>query len=203
MADSGDFGANLKRARKAAGWSQERLAQEADLESKGYISALETSARPIPPGRTLERLANALRVTVPDLVGGGDGPARRAVPLVGYVGAGSEAHHYAAADEWIGEVDAPEDVTDKTVAVEIRGTSLGPAFDRWLIFYDDVHPEITASHHGQLCVVGLPNDKVLVKVVRPAATPGRYHLISNTGEDMLFDQEVLWAAKVKGMKPRG
>jgi len=64
-----EFGENLRNARKAVGWSQERLAQEAALESKGYISALEGGKRPMPPGRTLEALARALGVTIPDLVG--------------------------------------------------------------------------------------------------------------------------------------
>ena len=57
-----DLRKNLKRSRKAVGWSQERLAQEAALESKGYISAREGGKRPMPPGRTLEALARAFGV---------------------------------------------------------------------------------------------------------------------------------------------
>lgn len=55
------------------------------MESKGYISALETGKRPMPPGRTLERLANALKVSVQDLVGAG---ATRVVPIIDSVAAG-------------------------------------------------------------------------------------------------------------------
>lgn len=78
------FGANLKQARQAKGWTLERLAQEAEMESKGYISALESGKRPMPPGRTLERLAVALGVSVPDLVGANI----RSVPIIDSVAAG-------------------------------------------------------------------------------------------------------------------
>src|SRR5262245_21011143 len=51
----------------------------------------------------------------------------RTVPLVGYVGAGAQAHFTAAGE--LGRVPAPEGSTDATVAVEIRGESLGSFFD--------------------------------------------------------------------------
>lgn len=48
------------------------------------------------------------------------------VPLVGYVGAGSEAHLYAVNDgSFLDEVPAPHGSTSETVAIEIRGDSLG------------------------------------------------------------------------------
>jgi transcriptional regulator with XRE-family HTH domain len=199
-----EFGRNLREARKAKGWSQERLAQEAEMESKGYISALEAGKRPIPPGNTLAGLASALGVQPADLLRDPTDPRRpgRTVPLVGYVGAGAQAHYYASADEGLGEVDAPEDATETTVAAEIRGVSLGPALDRWLVFYDEVRSPVTPDMHGRLCVVGLDDERVLVKVIRPAGEPGRFHLISNGSEEPIFDQAVMWAAKVTGMKPR-
>lgn len=123
---------------------------------------------------------------------------RKTVPLVGFVGAGAEAHYYEPAD--LGEVDAPEGSTDKTVAAEIRGTSLGPLFESWLIFYDDVRSPVTPDLYGRLCIVGLLDGRVLVKKIRNAGN-GLYHLESNT-EPTMFDQEVVWAARVKSMTPR-
>lgn len=135
----------------------------------------------------------------------GDGPMTATtdsgVPLVGYVGAGSEAHFYASSDV-LDIVPRPEGSTGKTVAQEIRGTSLGPLFERWLIYYDDVRSPVTADLYGRLCVVGLPDDRVLVKLIRPAATPNHFHLLSNGGEEPMLDQEVVWAARVKTMTPR-
>ncbi|WP_240233582.1 LexA family protein [Devosia lacusdianchii] len=125
------------------------------------------------------------------------------VPVVGYVGAGAEAHFYALSDGELDRVPAPDGATSDTVAVEIRGESLGPLFERWLVHYDEVRSPITPDLHGQLCVVGLANDKVLVKKVRPAKSKGRglYDLLSNN-EDPLPDQVIVWAAKVKSMVPR-
>src|SRR5919108_5510200 len=46
------------------------------------------------------------------------------VPVVGYVGAGAEAHFYAVAQGGLDLVDQPAGASDTTVAVEIRGDSL-------------------------------------------------------------------------------
>lgn len=128
---------------------------------------------------------------------------QRMVPVVGYVGAGAEAHFYALSDGELDRVPAPDGATPDTVAVEIRGESLGPLFERWLVHYDEVRSPITPDLMGQLCVVGLPNDKILVKKVRRAKSKadGLYDLLSNN-EDAMLDQVVDWAAKVKSMVPR-
>jgi hypothetical protein len=124
------------------------------------------------------------------------------VPVAGYVGAGAEAHLYAAGQGPLDHVHGPDDSTASTVAVEIRGESLGPIFNEWLVFYDDVRSPVTPDLHGRLCVVGLPDDRVLIKQVRPSRTePGLYDLHSQA-EAPLLAQEVLWAAKVKTMRPR-
>lgn len=82
--DGHTFGANLKAARKALGWSQQRLADEAST-SKGYISDLERGNRPPPPGKMLEKLAAAVRLPVGTLLISGN---IRSVPLISSVTAG-------------------------------------------------------------------------------------------------------------------
>lgn len=198
MADLTPFALNLKCARNAKGWSLDRLAAEADT-SKGYLSDLERGKRPTPPGAFLDTLAAALGTTAAALAGESHDRNRRTVPLVGYVGAGGEAH-YGSGDV-LGEVDAPEHATESTVAAEMRGESMGPLLDGWLVFWDEVRSPVTPDMHGQLCVVGLAGDKVFVKQIRPSSTPGFYHLISNN-EGPMLDREVLWAAKVTEMRPR-
>lgn len=127
----------------------------------------------------------------------------KTVPVVGYVGAGAEAHFYALSHGELDRVPAPENAGPETVAVEIRGESLGPLFERWLVHYDEVRSPITADLIGQLCVVGLTDDKVLVKKIRMAKSKaqGLYDLLSNN-EDPITDVVVMWAAKVKSMVPR-
>lgn len=195
-----NFGENLRAARKALGWSQERLAQEAAMDSKGYISALEAGKRPIPPGRTLEALANALGVTVSDLIGRADA-AGATVPVVGYVQAGAEAILFAEGQGPFDEVPAPHNATARTVALQSRGESLGPLLAEWLVYYDDVRSPITPDMYGQLCVLGLPDGRVVVKQLKPAGASGRFHLISQN-EGPMLDQEVVWGAVVTAMTPR-
>jgi SOS-response transcriptional repressor LexA len=122
------------------------------------------------------------------------------VSIVGYVAAGSAAHFSDAGE--LGRVIAPEGSTENTVAVEIRGESLGSFFDRWIIFYDDVRRPVTPDLIGKLCVVGTEDGRVLVKKLRRSKTHGRlYHLESQT-EAPIFDVAVEWAARVKLMAPQ-
>jgi hypothetical protein len=54
---------------------------------------------------------------------------------------------------------------------------------------------------GRLCVVGLLDDRVLVKQIKRSKSPGLYHLLSNT-EGPILDVEITWGARVKSMVPR-
>ena len=125
-------------------------------------------------------------------------PDDQMINVVGYVSAG-QAHFFDSGK--LDEVDAPSFATDTTVAVEIRGTSLGEAFDGWLVFYDDVQRPVSTDHYGRLCVVGLFDGRILVKLVKKARGKNTVHLFSNT-EPPILDTEVEWAAKVLGMRPR-
>lgn len=131
----------------------------------------------------------------------GPEPASASVPVVGYVSAGSSLVQYAEGQGPFDYVPAPKMSTDSTVAASIRGVSLGPAFDEALLFYDDVRSPVTADLHGRLCVVGLADGRVLVKVLRPGEA-GRFHLISNTAEEPLWNEEIQWAARVTEIRPR-
>lgn len=203
MPDASPFPANLRAARKAKNWTLEQAAAAAGT-SRGYLSDLERAVRPMPPGAKLEKIAQALDTSVAALAGEtaeNHDRIRRTVPVVGYVGAGAVAHYYATGQGELDQVEAPDYATDKTVAAAIRGESLGPLLEDWLVFWDDARSPVTEDLFGRLCVVGLPDDRILVKQIRPAGAPGHFHLISNNEAPML-DVEVLWAARVRGMQPR-
>jgi len=134
------------------------------------------------------------RSTRPDPVEG------RYVSLVGYVGAGAETHFFAQ-DAPLDEVPAPAGSSDSTVAVEIRGDSLGSFFDRWLVFYDDVRRPVTNDLVNKLCVVGLEDGRILIKKIQRSKAKGLFHLLSQT-EAPILDVSVDWAARVKNMIPR-
>jgi|GEM_PF-4606846 len=125
----------------------------------------------------------------------------RTVKLKGYVGAGSEAHFYKIADEDFEEVPAPPNATDKTVAVEIRGKSWGPFMDSFRVYYDDVHSPIDPSMYGRPCILGLADDRILLKV--PFQQPnGLFRLVSNSDEPPIEDAIIEWAALVKSFMPK-
>lgn len=185
----------LRRIRKAKKLTLEQLAERTGI-SISMLSRMETGDR----GITLEHvpvLTEALGARPSELLE----TVPKDVPLVGYVGAGAEAHFYATADDPNETVPAPDNWTPNMVAVEIRGESLGELFDHWIVFYDQVKTPVTADMIGRLCVVGLPDGRVLVKKIKASRSHGLYHLLSNT-EGPILDVEVEWAAKVKTMVPR-
>jgi hypothetical protein len=121
--------------------------------------------------------------------------------VVGYVGAGAEAHFYSVDPGDLDEVEAPTGSNESTVAVEIRGDSLGSFFNRWHVFYDDVRRPVTPDLIGELCVVGLEDGRILIKQVQRGRTEGLYNLISQA-EPPIRDAAIEWAAKVISMSRR-
>lgn len=172
-----------RRMTEALGRSLDRAAINKVFKGKRKLSADE-----------MVELARIAGVDLPEQL------SVRTVPIVGYVSAGALAHYVDPGGE-LERVVAPEGSNNDTVAVEIRGDSLGSIFDRWLVFYDEVRSPVTSDLIGRLCVVGLADERVLVKKIQRSKTPGLYHLISNT-EAPITDAEVIWAAKVKNMVPK-
>jgi hypothetical protein len=123
------------------------------------------------------------------------------IRVVGYVGAGAEAHFYAVSQGDLDEVPAPEWATAHTVAVEIRGASLGPLFHGWLVYYDDVRQPPTVDLLGKTCVVGLDTGQILVKKVARGQARGTFDLISQNDEP-IRGAVIEWAAEVKHVAKR-
>lgn len=192
------IGARIAAARQSKRWSQAKLA-EAVGAAQTTVSSWERE-RTEPSRDDVSRIADALGVPLSILEALGES-TDSVVPLVGYVGAGAVATLFRDSQGPFDQVLAPRDATQNTVAVEVRGASLGPAFDQAVIFYDDVRSPVTPDLHGRLCVVGLTDGRVLVKILR-AGADGRYHLLSNTAEEPLLDQDIAWAARVKDIRPR-
>lgn len=129
-----NLGGRVEAERLARKWSQEELAGRVrrlggDISQTG-IDKIEKRDAKRP--RCLPELAAALDVSESWLLTGEGGKVRNQasamVQLVGYVGAGAAATYFSLADNPDEQVPMPPGGTDKTVAVEIRGTSLGPVF---------------------------------------------------------------------------
>lgn len=192
-------GERIAAARKAKRLSQAALGKLVN-QAQTTISSWERG-RTEPTREDVERVATALDVPLEQLEQAGRARQVETVPVVGYVGAGAEAHFYDVGQQELDRVTAPEGATESTVGVEVRGVSLGPLFEHWLVYYDEVRRPVTDDLIGRLCVVGLPDGRVLVKRLRRSRAPGLYHLESNT-EPTMPDEEVVWAARVRNMTPR-
>lgn len=127
-------------------------------------------------------------------------PRKQMAKVVGYVGAGGQAHYYAVDPGDLGEIEAPERATPETVAVVIIGRSLGKFFHGWYVFYDDVRSPVTDDLIGELCVVGLDDDRILIKKIQ-RARDGSFDLISNSDDEPpIRGVAIEWAAKVLDLR---
>lgn len=196
-------GERLRQIRQKRGLSAADLALRIG-RSESAVRNQENGTNGIPTPLA-EKYAKALNVSAEWLLYGNSAsderPTTETVPLVGYVSAGASLVQYSEGQGPFDQVPAPRHSTPQTVAAAIRGVSLGPAFDEAILFYDDVRSPITPDLYGRLCVVGLADGRVLVKLVRPGEN-GLFHLISNTAEEPMWNQEVVWAARVTDIRPR-
>jgi hypothetical protein len=122
------------------------------------------------------------------------------IPVVGYVGAGAQAHYYAVSEGHLDEIARPELFHENTVILEIRDDDLGPLFNRWRVFFDEVREPVTPDLFGYLCVVALLDGRIVLRQVRPGEAEGRYNLVAQIGPPLL-NVPVEWAAKVKTILP--
>jgi transcriptional regulator with XRE-family HTH domain len=187
---------NLRVLRDGRGWSQEEAAAAFGTTRSQYAK-LELGARRL-TDKWIERAAEAYGIDEGEVVRGKQVP----VTIAGYVGAGAEMILFAEGQGSLGEVLGPDGTNERTVAVEIRGESLGPFFNGWLVFFDDVRSPVTDDIVGKLCVVGLKDGRVLVKrLVRSRGSGSLFHLYGQFG-DPILDVELRWAAQVKSVMPR-
>jgi hypothetical protein len=121
------------------------------------------------------------------------------VPVVGYVGAGVEAHYYDLSQGHIGEIERPRLVRDPTI-IEVRDHGLGSQFDHWLVFFHAIHNPVTSDLLGYFCVVGMADGQVVLRQLEQGRTAKSYDLLSEFGTSFR-DVAVSWAAKVATMLP--
>jgi SOS-response transcriptional repressor LexA len=120
--------------------------------------------------------------------------------VIGYVGTGAQVHLYAVATEDLEEIEAPMLAAESTVALKIRGNSMGSHFKHWFLLYDDLRQRPTRDLIGELCVVALKDGQVLVKQLQQGGAPGQFDLIAQAGP-AIRDAAVVWAANVRAMLP--
>ena len=213
------IGAAIKAARMQQGLTGREVAAHLKT-SIGAVGNWERGAN-VPSSANLFALADFLRIdstalakgqlvnldprlTVDPRIESDEFDPDAEVPIVGYVGAGDAAHYYAVSHGELERVPALKDATRKMAALEVRGDSLGPLFNRSIVYYDEAHNGVPQDHINRgLCVVGLIDDRILVKQIRNSRLPGRYDLVSNNPEEpVIHGVEIVWSAKVTDLKLR-
>ncbi|WCA57796.1 helix-turn-helix domain-containing protein [Agrobacterium tumefaciens] len=194
------FMSTLKKLRESRGLSQPELARRVGT-SQPQILRLEKSQRKLSK-EWAEKLAPHLGVTAEELMFGK--PQEAAVEIVGLAGADTEGQRiYGHGQGQLGWVESIPGATETTVAVIVRGSSMRPyAEDGGIIYYDDRRDPPSSEMLGEVVIIGLEDDRVLLKrLLRPSSgNPGHFDLESFNG-DQMPNQRVLWAAYVSAVIP--
>jgi len=192
------LGDRVRNARENMGISQSGLARLIGVKPQA-IQAIEAGG----VRRTKYAVAIALALDVPpEYISEGsiNHPAR--TPIIGIARAGTEQIEYPDGQGELGDVDPPEMATEKTVAIEVQGSSMGGRIeDGDLVFYEDRREPVTPDLYGRICVIGCSDGRVVIKRIKPGSRPGLFHLISYA-TDPEFDVQVDWAARVTSIRPK-
>lgn len=185
----------LKRAMEMKGLNMKSLSLAAGRGETFVRDLLERDNAPRID--SLKAVADILGVTIAYLIGEEAGTT----PIVGRVGAdtGGEVL-YGNGDGWLGETITPPGAGPDSVALEVIGFSMGIFVDGALIYYSDLKNAPTDDMYGDVVVVGLSDDRVLLKKLSRGSRPGLYDLESLNGP-MLRDQDVVWAADIECIVP--
>ena len=97
----------------------------------------------------------------------------------------------------------PDSPHDDLVALRIRGNSMRPLREGWLVYYRrDADGVDEGTCLNQLCVVRLVDGRTLLKELRRGYQAGHYNLHSwAAGADVIEDVAVAWASPVSAILP--
>lgn len=192
-------GKRIAQLRKRRGETQQQFADMLGV-TRGAVGNWEL-------GKGIKRenlilIAERTGVTVDWLAQGANGDAvpSKAATLRGMVGAGSDMILYAEGNETGEMVSAPANATPTTVAVRIRGDSMGKLLAGWYAYYDEARQLHPRDLIGRQCVVGLKDGRVMLKLLEKGQKPKRFDLWSQT-QAPIYDAEILWAAEVIALLP--
>jgi len=153
---------------------------------KTRVDWLMTSNGPPPQG--VDRIEN-VRV-------GPVGRRKGKTLIKGYLGASTltGALYNFGPDDRFEEIARPSFASDWTAAVEIKGKGAAPLIDGMLVFFDDNRAPVTDDLVGSTCVIGLADNRILLKKIERA--PG------GTIEEVIEGAKIEWAARMIAIAPR-
>lgn len=145
----------------------------------------------------IPKIANYLGVIPPP-------PLAGVVPIVGKVGkTANGVVKMAPRGQNYGEAPMAPGVDKDTVAIEVDGDSIrGITQEGSLLYYEANQLPPGPEMLGELCVVALSDDRILIKYLHPGRGEGLYDLESGVAAPTLRDVPVRWAALVTAIIPR-
>lgn len=205
-----ELAARIRELRRSLGLSQATLAELVGIDQSN-VSRWESGA--IPDAPHIRRMAELAEVHPAQFrygdtsleTGAGDpAPPSETVAVVGYVGAGQEVLAYDdhALGGGLEEVSAPEGVGESSiVAVRVRGDSMHPMRDGWLLFYRREDHGVPDDCLSRLCIVKVADEgPILVKELRRGYSANHF-VLSSWNAPPIEDARLDWAAPVLSIRP--
>ncbi len=194
------MGNRLRELRKSFGLTHEAAAERTGMSRSQFIK-LERGERRL-TSDYIQQIAQGLGVSAAEIISEVVDNVEN-IPIVGMAGAGPDGTVlFAHGDGGLGFGPPSPNSTEATKALEVRGDSMrGIASDGWLVYFEDDRLSPTEELIGELCVVGLEDDRVLVKVLQPGRGDGLFDLESFNAP-VLRDVPVRWACLVTAIIPR-
>lgn len=192
-----DYRALVRSIQSKTGENQAKLAERFGVSQPTVSRWINGTPPELHHAVTINNVAKDLR-----LVNRKYGVNMASVPIVGYVGAGG-AISFEGGQGPFGEADMPPKEGKPTlVAVIVQGDSMsGTLEDGWTVYYDNRRDPPDETLHGKLCIVGLADERVLIKKLYPGRK--RYHYdLHSVNAPVLLDQPVTWAARITWIAPK-
>lgn len=131
-------------------------------------------------------------------VGGADAPA---VPVLGYVGAGSTIYPIDDHAQGAG-MEVESEINEPAVRVAITQRDGFPPFSEgWRLDLAEWEDGVPARWLRKLCLVELDDGRQVLRRPFPGSTAGRYHLHPMVSGELLEDAQVKRSAFVVRLRP--
>lgn len=213
----------LKELRESLGLTREQAAELVGTTDT-QIYRLETGRNKL-NSKWLVDFAKAYGCEPSDII---SNEALPQVPIVGTVGAGAKVYplddmplirregiseskqskyrvqgESHQCDDPMDYVDAPPNISSlrDVVALRVEGDSMMP-FMRpgTVVFYKQRLEAVQPDWLGALCVVGLKDESVMLKIIQKGSVPGKYSLQSYNMQ-LIENADIAWCAKVISITP--
>lgn len=200
---------NLKALRKAAGLTQEAIAQVWGVH-RGDVSRIERGEHSISTHKR-DLLTKHFGWTVTQLLESSDSTH---VPVLGSVALGGvvalatdrsivlgQSFRDSATDQWKGELVSlpPGEYSQDLACLKVEGHGMHPVFkDGDLLFFHH-QPHAPQSVINSDCVVALTDNTVMVRTLKAGRSFGHYDLDSYN-QPSIENVEIKWAAPIAWVK---